>query len=152
MIERPERGTEITLHLRDGQDDLLSAWKLKSIIRKYSDHIVQPIVMKGEKWDEEKKAQVETDEDETVNQASALWAKPKSEITEDRLQGVLQARRPRLSTTRWPGRTPASRARANTPSCSTSRPARRSTCGTATPATASSSTCAASSSWTTPSS
>lgn len=83
MIDRPERGTEITLHLREGQDDLLSSFKLKSIIRKYSDHIVQPIVMKGEKWDEEKKAQVETDEDETVNQASALWAKPKSEITED---------------------------------------------------------------------
>ena len=83
MIERPERGTEITLHLRDGQDDLLSSWKLKSIIRKYSDHIVQPIVMKGEKWDEEKQAQVETEEEETVNQASALWAKPKSEVSED---------------------------------------------------------------------
>ncbi len=83
MIERPQRGTEITLHLREDQDDLLSAWKLKSIVRKYSDHIVQPIVMKGEKWDEEKKAQVETDEDETVNQASALWAKPKSEVSED---------------------------------------------------------------------
>jgi molecular chaperone HtpG len=83
MIDRPQRGTEITLHLRDDQDDLLSSWKLKSIVRKYSDHIVQPIVMRGEKWDEEKKAQVETDEDETVNQASALWAKPKSEISED---------------------------------------------------------------------
>jgi molecular chaperone HtpG len=83
MIDRPARGTEITLHLREGQDDLLSSWKLKSIIRKYSDHIVQPIVMKGEKWDEEKKVQVETAEDETVNQASALWAKPKGDITED---------------------------------------------------------------------
>ncbi|GAB1392820.1 molecular chaperone HtpG [Rhodocyclaceae bacterium] len=83
MIDRPQRGTEITLHLRADQDDLLSSWKLKSIIRKYSDHIVQPIVMKGEKWDDEKKAQVETDEDETVNQASALWAKPKSEVSED---------------------------------------------------------------------
>jgi molecular chaperone HtpG len=83
MIDRPQRGTEITLHLRTDQDDLLSSWKLKSIIRKYSDHIVQPIVMKGEKWDEEKKAQVETDEDETVNQASALWAKPKNDITEE---------------------------------------------------------------------
>ena len=83
MIDRAERGTEITLHLREGQDDLLSSWKLKSIIRKYSDHIVQPIVMKGEKWDEEKKAQVETDEDETVNQASALWAKSKNDISEE---------------------------------------------------------------------
>jgi molecular chaperone HtpG len=83
MIDRPQRGTEITLHLRADQDDLLSAWKLKSIIRKYSDHIVQPIVMKAEKWDEEKKEQVLTDEDETVNQASALWAKSKNDITED---------------------------------------------------------------------
>jgi molecular chaperone HtpG len=83
MAERPARGTEIILHLREGQDDLLSAWKLKSIIRKYSDHIVQPIVMKGEKWDEEAKKQVPTDEDETVNQASALWARPKGEITEE---------------------------------------------------------------------
>jgi len=83
MVDKPTRGTEITLHLREGQDDLLSAWKLKSIIRKYSDHIVQPIRMKEEKWDEEKKAQVETGEWETVNQASALWARPKSEITEE---------------------------------------------------------------------
>jgi molecular chaperone HtpG len=81
MIERPERGTEITLHLREGQDDLLSAWKLKSIVRKYSDHIVQPVVMKKEEWKDGK--EIVTDEDETVNQASALWAKPKSEIAED---------------------------------------------------------------------
>jgi molecular chaperone HtpG len=83
MVERPLRGTEIVLHLKEGQDDLLSAWKLKSIIRKYSDHIVQPIVMKGEKWDEEAKKQVPTDEDETVNQASALWARSKNDITEE---------------------------------------------------------------------
>ena len=83
MTERPNRGTEITLHLKDGQDDLLSSWKLKSIIRKYSDHIVQPIVMKGEKWDDEKKEQVATDEDETVNQASAMWARSKNDITEE---------------------------------------------------------------------
>jgi len=81
MIDRPQRGTEIVLHLREGQDDLLSAWKLKSIVRKYSDHIVQPIVMKKEEWKDGK--EVVTDEDETVNQASALWAKPKNEIAED---------------------------------------------------------------------
>ncbi|MDP1734593.1 MAG: molecular chaperone HtpG [Sulfuritalea sp.] len=83
MVDRPVRGTEITLHLKEGQDDLLSAWKLKSIIRKYSDHIVQPIMMKGEKWDEEKKEQVATDEDETVNQASALWARSKNDISDE---------------------------------------------------------------------
>jgi molecular chaperone HtpG len=83
MVDRPTRGTEITLHLKEGQDDLLSSWKLKSVIRKYSDHIVQPIMMKGEKWDEEKKEQVATDEDETVNQASALWARSKNDITDE---------------------------------------------------------------------
>ncbi|PKO52262.1 MAG: molecular chaperone HtpG, partial [Betaproteobacteria bacterium HGW-Betaproteobacteria-21] len=82
-IEKSGRGTEITLHLREGQEDLLSGWKLKSLIRKYSDHIVQPIVMKKEEWDEEKKAQVVTDEDETVNQANALWARPKSDIADE---------------------------------------------------------------------
>ena len=52
--------------------------------------------MKKEKWDEEKKEQVVTDEDETINQASALWARPKSEITDEQYKGVLQARRARL--------------------------------------------------------
>jgi molecular chaperone HtpG len=80
---RAERGTEIVLHLRDGQDDLLSRWRLASIIRKYSDHIALPILMRKEEWDEEKKAFRSTDEYETVNQASALWARPKSEITQE---------------------------------------------------------------------
>ncbi len=83
MVERAARGTEITLHLREGQDDLLSGWKLRSIIRKYSDHIVQPIVMNKEEWSEDKKEQVVTAEDETINQASALWARAKSDITEE---------------------------------------------------------------------
>ncbi len=82
-VEKAARGTEITLHLREGQDDLLSGWKLRSLIRKYSDHIVQPIVMKKEQWDEEKKEQVVTAEDETVNQASALWTRSKNDITDD---------------------------------------------------------------------
>ena len=83
MVEKASRGTEVTLHLREGEDDFLSGWKLRQIVTKYSDHITLPIVMKKEKWDEEKKEQVETDEDETINQASALWARPKSEITEE---------------------------------------------------------------------
>ena len=82
-IDKAERGTEITLHLREGQEDLLSGWKLRELVRKYSDHIVQPIVMKKESWDEEKGAQVATDEDETVNQANALWARPRNEITDE---------------------------------------------------------------------
>jgi len=82
-IDKAARGTEITLHLREDQDDLLSSWKLRSIIQKYSDHILQPIVMKKEQWDEDKKEQVVTDEDETVNKANALWARAKADITDE---------------------------------------------------------------------
>jgi molecular chaperone HtpG len=80
-ITKATRGTDITLHLREGEDEFLSAWKLKSIIRKYSDHISLPIRMQKEEWDEEKKETVLKDEQETINQASALWARSKSEIT-----------------------------------------------------------------------
>ncbi|MGN6809063.1 MAG: molecular chaperone HtpG [Trinickia sp.] len=82
-IERPARGTTITLHLREGEDELLSGHRLRSIIRKYSDHVALPILMKKEEWDSEKGETVEKDEDETVNQASALWSRPKSEITDE---------------------------------------------------------------------
>ncbi len=81
MVEKATRGTSITLHLRADQDDLLSGAKLRSIIHKYSDHIVQPIVMKQEEWKDG--AQVVLDEDETVNQAYALWARAKNEISDD---------------------------------------------------------------------
>ncbi|SHG58700.1 molecular chaperone HtpG [Massilia sp. CF038] len=80
-INKTNRGTDVILHLRDGEEELLSAWKLKSIIRKYSDHISLPIVMQKDEWDAEKKETVVTDELETVNQASALWARSKSDIT-----------------------------------------------------------------------
>jgi molecular chaperone HtpG len=82
-INRPERGTSITLHLKEGEDELLSSWKLKSIIRKYSDHISLPIQMQKEEWDDKKKEQVLKEEFETINQATALWARPKSEITDE---------------------------------------------------------------------
>lgn len=82
-IERDARGTAITLHLREGEDELLSSWQLQSIIRKYSDHISLPIVMRGEKWDADKQAMVPAEADETVNQASALWTRGKSDITDE---------------------------------------------------------------------
>jgi molecular chaperone HtpG len=82
-IDKPHRGTTITLHLREGEDELLSAWQLRSIIRKYSDHISLPIQMRKEEWDEEKKEMVIRDEMETINQASALWARSKSDITDE---------------------------------------------------------------------
>ncbi len=80
-IDKGRRGTDITLHLREGEDELLSSWKIKSIIRKYSDHISLPIVMQKEEWDEEKKETVVKEEFETINQASALWARNKADIT-----------------------------------------------------------------------
>ncbi|MQQ99533.1 molecular chaperone HtpG [Glaciimonas soli] len=82
-IDKATRGTDIILHLREGEDEYLSSWKLKSIIQKYSDHISLPILMQKEEWDDEKKETVIKDEFETVNQASALWARNKSDITEE---------------------------------------------------------------------
>jgi molecular chaperone HtpG len=81
MVEKEGRGTDVTLHLREGEDEFLGGWKLKSILKKYSDHITLPILMKKEEWKDGE--QVVTDEDETVNQASALWARSKSEITDE---------------------------------------------------------------------
>jgi molecular chaperone HtpG len=85
-IDRAQRGTDVILHLRDGEEDFLRPWKLKSIISRYSDHISLPILMRKEKWDEDKKEQVTTDEWETVNKAAALWTRPKSEITDAQYQ------------------------------------------------------------------
>lgn len=81
MQEKANRGTEVTLHLREGQDDLLSGSRLRSIIRKYSDHIVQPILMHKEEWKDGKEQRLS--DVETVNQASALWARPKADITDE---------------------------------------------------------------------
>ena len=89
-IEHPGRGTEVILHLRAEQEDLLNGWKLREILRKYSDHIALPIRMAQEKWDEEAKAMKPTGEEETVNQASALWARPKSEVTDDEYKAFYQ--------------------------------------------------------------
>jgi len=81
MAEKATRGTEITLHLREGQEDLVDGQKIRSIIRKYSDHIVQPIFMKKEEWKDGKHEKLA--EDETVNQASALWARPRADVTDE---------------------------------------------------------------------
>ncbi|WP_339939959.1 molecular chaperone HtpG [Undibacterium luofuense] len=85
-IAKASRGTSITLHLREGEDDFLSAWKLKSTIRTYSDHIALPIKMHKEEWDEEKKELVRKEELETINQASALWARSKSDVTKEQYE------------------------------------------------------------------
>jgi molecular chaperone HtpG len=72
-VEKPTRGTEVTLHLRPGEDEFLDGLRLRTIIRKYSDHITLPIVMQTEGGTEE----------ETVNRAAALWARPRNDITAD---------------------------------------------------------------------
>ncbi|MBF4991909.1 molecular chaperone HtpG [Methylophilus sp. QUAN] len=85
--EKAGRGTEVILHLREGEDEFLNDWKLKTIIRKYSDHITLPIVMKKSEWKDGENGEggqmVTTNEDETINKASALWARSKSDITEE---------------------------------------------------------------------
>ena len=97
-IDRPARGTSVTLHLRDDAEEYLNTWKLKSVIAKYSDHISLPILMRKEEWKEGEKAEsgtsggttggemVLTDEWETVNQASALWSRAKKDITSEQYQ------------------------------------------------------------------
>ncbi len=94
-ITQAERGTKIILHLRDDAEEYLSAWKLKSVINKYSDHISLPIRMRKEEWKEgdviegdpsggrQPGEMVLTDEWETVNQANALWARPKKDVTDE---------------------------------------------------------------------
>jgi molecular chaperone HtpG len=82
-VEKADRGTSVTLYLREGEDDFLSGWKLREVLRRYSDHISLPIQMQKEEWDSEKSEQVKTNEWETVNQASALWTRSKSDITDE---------------------------------------------------------------------
>ena len=93
-VEVPARGTEVTLHLREGEDDLLNGYRLREIVRKYSDHISFPIRMAreggaGDEGDDEESgtgAGGEGDaapEEDTVNRATALWGRPRQEITEE---------------------------------------------------------------------
>ena len=89
-INRAERGTTITLHMREGEDDFLSSYRLQNIIRKYSDHISLPIRMPKEEWDAEAQQQKVTGEWESVNQASALWTRNKSDITDEQYQAFYQ--------------------------------------------------------------
>jgi len=71
-VTYPKRGTEVVLHLKADEDDFLNEWRLKNIIVKYSDHLTLPVVMSNDK-----------NEEEVVNRATALWALPKQEITDE---------------------------------------------------------------------
>lgn len=94
-ITRAQRGTSVTLHLREDALDYLSTWRLKSIIGKYSDHISLPILMRKEEWKEGEDGQpgehVLGDEWETVNQATALWTRPKKDVTAEQYQAFYKA-------------------------------------------------------------
>jgi len=94
-ITRPARGTSIILHLRDDAEEFLNAWKLKSVIAKYSDHISLPILMEKEAWKDGENDQpgemVKTGEWEAVNKASALWTRPKKDITAEQYQDFYKA-------------------------------------------------------------
>jgi molecular chaperone HtpG len=79
-VERPSRGTEVILHLRETEDELLNDYRLRSIIKKYSDHITLPIVMDKTVHHEDESVTVEA---EVVNSATALWARSKSEVSEE---------------------------------------------------------------------
>ncbi|PTT91182.1 molecular chaperone HtpG [Pelomonas sp. HMWF004] len=85
-ITKAGRGTDVVLHLREGEEEFLKTWRVKSTISKYSDHISLPILMKKEEWDADNAKQVMTDEWEPVNKASALWARSKSEVTPEQYE------------------------------------------------------------------
>ncbi|NYT80640.1 molecular chaperone HtpG [Alcaligenaceae bacterium] len=85
-VEKADRGTSITLYLRDDEAEFANGWKLREVLRRYSDHISLPIQMLKEEWDSEKSEQVKKAEWETINQASALWTRSKSDITDEQYQ------------------------------------------------------------------
>ena len=81
-VDKPARGTEVILHLREDDADLLNEWQLRTIITKYSDHITLPVMMPVQKFSEDKDAPPKIEE-ERINQAAALWARPKQDIKEE---------------------------------------------------------------------
>lgn len=82
-IDRPERGTEIVLHLREGEDELLDSWKLRGIITKYSDHISIPVTLWQEPFSADEEDEKKEGSFEQVNRATALWTRSKNDISED---------------------------------------------------------------------
>jgi molecular chaperone HtpG len=81
-IERAERGTTVVLHVKEGSDEFLDAWRVRSVVKRYSDHISLPVLMVKEQYGEEKDADA-APEWESVNQATALWTRSKSGITDE---------------------------------------------------------------------
>ena len=82
-VEKAERGTRIVLHLKSGEEEFADGWRLRNIVKKYSDHIALPIELPKEHHGEDKPAEVEW---ETVNRASALWTRPRTEVKDEEYQ------------------------------------------------------------------
>ncbi|MGG2397014.1 molecular chaperone HtpG [Pseudomonas sp. SH1-B] len=82
-VEKAERGTRIVLHLKSGEEEFADGWRLRNVVKKYSDHIALPIELPKEQQGEEAAAEVEW---ETVNRASALWTRPRTEIKDEEYQ------------------------------------------------------------------
>ncbi|KAA1173819.1 molecular chaperone HtpG [Marinobacter salinexigens] len=78
QVTRENRGTEIVLHLKSEDKEFADGWRLRSLVKKYSDHISFPVIMKSESEEEEEKGK-----DETVNDATALWTLPRTEVKEE---------------------------------------------------------------------
>ena len=85
-VDVESRGTEVVLHLRDGEDEFLDRYRLRNIVRKYSDHVSIPILMPGEGKGDDEDPAGGTDE-ETINAATAMWARNKSELADDDYKG-----------------------------------------------------------------
>ena len=81
--EKVTRGSDVILHLRPDEDEFLNGYKLREVLRRYSDHISLPVEMRKEEWDKDSSSQKKTDEWEAVNQANALWTRNKSDITDE---------------------------------------------------------------------
>ncbi|AZF20550.1 molecular chaperone HtpG [Pseudomonas sp. R3-52-08] len=84
-LDKPDRGTRIVLHLKDGEDEFADGWRLRNIIKKYSDHIALPIELPKEQTAAEGE-ETPAVEWETVNRASALWTRPRTEIKDEEYQ------------------------------------------------------------------
>ena len=151
MVDKAARGTEVTLHLRDDEDDLLDGWQsARHHPQVFRPHL--PADPDAEGRVEGRQAARSLDEDETVNQASALWARSKTEITDEQYKEFYKhVGHDFDDPLAWTHNRVEGKQRIH-PAALHPGAARRSTCGTATRATASSCTCGASSSWTTPSS
>lgn len=129
-ITKEDRGTEITLHLREGEDEFLDDWRVRSIISKYSDHIALPVEIESRQESEEEDSEA-TVSWEKINKAQALWTRSKSEISdEEYTEFYKHIAHDFTDPLTWShNRVEGNR---NIPACCTFPPRRRGICGTAT--------------------